>query len=319
MHCELLPMHAVLYLCIMTMELLARVFLHALCMHNVVQNPLSMASYRNASCPCRALYACIIWVHGASFTFSGSKRLEKQQPKNQELLALQSQCQYMSDEEKKWWFDQGIDPTKEIVEYGRYQQYLQCMGSDGTGHQGSGPKPTPKPTPRRSRLSAGEELLYQNNPAIAGLGLHNIGTTSDGCEAIRKCLLIASRIKGSGHGARRVASEPEAYFQENSWEEYLSYLVDEINYCGWDFEESIPFLCKGLRKGDGLVAVEQLKADFGLKGNWRQLIETCTYLFAARGQHDPMIAFKKRVQLKSEPARGFGLTVTRLLKKVHPA
>ena len=51
------------------------------------------------------------------------KRLEKQQSKNQELLALQTQCQYMSNEEKKWWFDQGVDPTKEIVEYGRYQQY----------------------------------------------------------------------------------------------------------------------------------------------------------------------------------------------------
>ena len=255
------------------------------------------------------------------------ERLAEQQTQNQQMAALRAQCQYMSDAEKKWWFDQGVDPTKELVQYGRYQAYLATAGGSPP-MPAAGPNPAagpkPKPAPRRSRLSAGEEELYRHNPAIAGLGLHNIGATPDDTDVMKRCLKIAAGIRGSGHfarsghGARRTASEPEAYFQKNSWEEYLVALVDEINYCGWDREESIPFLCKGLRKGDGLIAVEQWRHENGLDGNWMQLIETCTYLFASRGQHDPMAAFRKRVQGKQEPPRGFGLALMRLLKKVHP-
>ena len=164
----------------------------------------------------------------------------------------------MSDEEKKWWFDNGFDPTNEM--YGKYQEYLQWVS---TGKPT--PKTAPKSVPSRSRLSEGMERLYSTNPAIAGLGLDNVGASADNCEAIQKCLKIASGIRGLANAARRIASEPSAYWQKNSWEEYLSRIVDAINFSGWDFEESIPFLCKGLRLGDGYVAVEQRKADCGPK------------------------------------------------------
>ena len=244
-------------------------------------------------------------------------RAEALRVKNQQILALQTQCQLMSDEEKKWWFDQGFDPTREIVDYGQYQLYLSRRSQAKPMRSGSS-QPNPKPVPRRSILSEGIQELYRTNPAIAGVGLDNIGAHSDGCEAIEKCLKIASGIRGSRNSARRIASEPTAYMQKDSWEDYLSVVIDEVNLSGWDPEESIPYLCKGVRMGDGGYAIEQWKADFGGRGTWAQLIETCTFFFMQKGNNDPTVNFRKRVQARDEPARGYGLALTRLLKKVHP-
>ena len=242
------------------------------------------------------------------------RRAEASRAKDRFRLSLQAQCQYMSDGEKKWWYDNGFDPTNELVTYGKYQEYLQRIAD---GNPTPAQKPKPKGVPRRSRMSAGMERLYSTNPAVAGLGLDNVGASADECDSIHRCLKIASGIRGSTNAARRLASEPAPYWQRNSWEEYLSVMVDEINFSGWDFEESIPYLCKGLRIGDGYVAVEQWKAECGPGGTWAQLVETATVLFMGKG-HDPMANFKKRVQSKTEPPRGYGLALMRLLKKVYP-
>ena len=94
------------------------------------------------------------------------------------------------------------------MEYCRYQEYLDRTALVKPIPTGG---PPPKTVPRRSVLSEGMERLYHTNPAIAGIGLDNVGAQVDQCEAINKCLKIAAGIRGPANAARHIASEPLAY------------------------------------------------------------------------------------------------------------
>ena len=259
-----------------------------------------------------------------------AKLAKEQVAARQYQNALQHQCHYMSDAEKAWWYNQGTDPTAALVDYGLYQSYLQRLPAStppllvnnqanpvNTSSVSTGNITTKRP-PRRSVLSERVEQLYTTNPAIAGLGLDNITVQADGCEAIAKCVQMAGAIRRSENAARRVASEPKPYWQRNPWDEYLKSVCEEVKLSGWSHEEALPYLSKGLRDGDGVIAVEQWEEDCGLSGTFLQLVETASWLFGGINAIDPMVKFKQRVQLKNELPKVFGLALTRLLRKVHP-
>ena len=172
---------------------------------------------------------------------------------------------------------------------------------------------------RRSSMSAGMQMIYDQTPGIADLGVDCASRGTDGADMIHWSREQASRLgEYSTNPARRPAITTDPFTGKRPWMEWFADYVEDKSCNRWSKEEALPDLVRCLRYGAGKIAVNKWREQYGGHGTFDQLVTIASYMLGNIGTEDPMALFRKRTQKNNENHRIYGLDLHDLLHRARP-
>ena len=173
----------------------------------------------------------------------------------------------------------------------------------------------PVPMPRsRSGFTPTQKARYENNPAIARLGIDIIPRDHDDLDTIDSLNLNFGDVKHPD-AARQKAIDVPTFTGTPPWRKYKIRFKGIIDSNRWNNQQALVALKQALFGGPGepaLAAFEQVK-DKTLDS----LFEIADWAIGKIGEHDPRTQLLKRVQKKDEHLRSYGFALQELITECY--